>query len=123
MEPTTTAAGVLPPQVTDEISAERPTFALLIDGTIVEIRSASPADIEEVRRLHAELSEDSLRMRFFGITKRAGEASAQRICGPPRPGYAALVAVLNGKIIGIAEYTCGADMTEGEVAFVVDESY
>ncbi|HEY3200379.1 MAG TPA: GNAT family N-acetyltransferase, partial [Actinomycetes bacterium] len=123
MEPTRTAAGVLPPQVTNEIPTQRPTFALLIDGTIVEIRSASPADIDEVRRLHAELSEDSLRMRFFGITKQAGEASTQRICAPPRRGYAALVAVLNGKIIGIAEYTCGEDMSEGEVAFVVDESY
>jgi acyl-CoA synthetase (NDP forming)/GNAT superfamily N-acetyltransferase len=123
MEPTPTAAGVLPPQVTSDIPTQRPIFALLIDGTIVEIRSASPADIDEVRRLHAELSEDSLRMRFFGITKQAGEASAQRICAPPRLGYAALVAVLNGKIIGIAEYTCGEDMSEGEVAFVVDESY
>ena len=62
-------------------------------------------------------------MRFFGISKQAGEASAQRICAPPCFGYAALVAILNGKIIGIAEYTCGADISEGEVAFVVDESY
>ena len=123
MEPMTTAPGVLPAQATDEVRTQRPIFALLIDGTIVEIRSASPADIDEVRRLHAELSEDSLRMRFFGISKQAGEASAQRICAPPRPGYAALVAILNGKIIGIAEYTCGADISEGEVAFVVDESY
>src|SRR5262245_5726200 len=123
MEPTTTGADVIPAQATNEVPAQRPIFALLIDGTIVEIRSASPADIDEVRRLHAELSQDSLWMRFFGISKHAGEASAQRICGPPRPGYAALVAVLDGKIIGVAEYTCGEDRAEGEVAFVVDESH
>jgi acyl-CoA synthetase (NDP forming)/RimJ/RimL family protein N-acetyltransferase len=114
---------VRPERPSDRPPEHRPTFALLTDGGIVEIRLATPADLDEVRRLHEEMSDDNKRMRFFGAGKRAGEESARRICDQPRPGYAGLVAVLNFGIVGVAEYTYAEEPGQAEVAFVVEESY
>jgi GNAT superfamily N-acetyltransferase len=107
----------------DRPPEHHPAFALLADGRIVEIRLATPADLDEVHRLHEEMSDDNKRMRFYGAGKRAGEKSAHRICDQPRPGYAGLVAVLNSRIVGVAEYTCAEESGQAEVAFAVEESY
>lgn len=44
-------------------------FALLTDGTQVEIRLLGEADQDAVRELHRGLSEESLYLRFFGLNR------------------------------------------------------
>lgn len=100
-----------------------PVYALLVDGTTVEIRSARPSDLAEVRRLHAEMSDASFHRRFAGGSRTYGEASALRICAPPRPGFAALVVVLDEQVIGVAEWTSAEGPGIAEVAFAVDEAH
>ncbi|HEX6472134.1 MAG TPA: GNAT family N-acetyltransferase [Streptosporangiaceae bacterium] len=80
------------------------SFALLTDGTTIEIREAGQDDRESVRALHAGLSRESLYLRFFSINPRLAEQIADRICRPPDSGHAALLALLRGTVIGVAGY-------------------
>jgi len=48
-------------------------YALLADGTTVEIRPATPDDFDAVKALHAAMSPDDAYMRFFNISRVAAE--------------------------------------------------
>ena len=78
-------------------------YALLTDGTTIEIRAARPEDFAAVRELHAKMSPDNLYLRFFSMSPAAAELEARRICREPGPDHAALLVVLDGEVVG-----CGA---------------
>ena len=101
----------------DDGSAAAGTYALLTDGTTVGIRPARPADFEAVRDLHARMSTENLYMRFFGVSRAAAEQEARRICREPAPDRAALLAILDGHLIGCGSYQLTGE-TEAEVALV-----
>lgn len=88
-------------------TAHRPDTvrALLADGSTVEIRAARPQDRDEVLRMHREMSSEDLRLRFFAANPRYASEAAARICAPPHPGYRAPLAMAQGRVIGVAEYT------------------
>ncbi len=71
-------------------------YALLSDGTTVEIRPATPDDFDAVKAMHQAMSRDNTYMRFFNISRGAAEAEARRICRNPAPGNAALLALAGG---------------------------
>lgn len=79
--------------------------ALLADGSTVEIRAARPQDRDEVLRMHHEMSPEDLRLRFFAANPSYANEAAARICAPARPGYRALLAVAQERVVGAAEYT------------------
>ena len=61
-------------------------YALLADGSTVEIRLAGPADFDAVKAMHEAMSPDNTYMRFFNISRLAAETEARRICrDPPGP--------------------------------------
>ena len=64
--------------------AEPRVYALLTDGTTVEIRPARPEDFDAVREMHEKLSPDSLYLRFFSLNPRAAEREARRSVVSPR---------------------------------------
>ncbi|GAA3655151.1 GNAT family N-acetyltransferase [Streptomyces chitinivorans] len=82
----------------------RPAHALLADGRTVEIRPARPEDRTGVEGLYERMSPENLRLRFFGSGSELGRQAARRVCGPPRPGSLALLALHEGRPVGIAEY-------------------
>ena len=88
---------------------EASAYALLTDGTTIEIRPARPEDFEAVRDMHTKMSPDNLYLRFFGISALAGEREARRICREPAPDHAALLAVLEGEVVGCGSYECADD--------------
>jgi acyl-CoA synthetase (NDP forming)/GNAT superfamily N-acetyltransferase len=94
--------------------AESGTYALLTDGTTIEIRPTRPDDFEAVRDMHAQMSPENLYMRFFGISRVAAEQEARRVCREPAPDRAALLAVLDGRVIGCISY----QVTDGQSAEV-----
>ncbi len=95
-------------------------YALLTDGTTIEIRPARPDDLDAVREMHEKLSPDSLYLRFFSMSPRAAEQEARRLCREPAPDHAALLAVLDGEPIGCGSYECdGLPSQSAEVAFTV----
>ncbi|WP_369386485.1 GNAT family N-acetyltransferase [Streptomyces sp. CG1] len=88
---------------------EAPVYALLSDGTTVQIRQAGPADREEVLRLYQEMSPENLRLRFFSVSPASAREAADRVAAGARPGYRALAAEYKGReyeghLVGLAEY-------------------
>ncbi|MER5635548.1 GNAT family N-acetyltransferase [Kitasatospora sp. NPDC002227] len=78
--------------------------ALLADGTTIEIRPLGPQDHQAVLGLYTDgMSEESLRMRFFGISRNAPTQAADWLCGPPRPGLLALGAWAGEELVGEAD--------------------
>ena len=55
-------------------------YALLADGTTVEIREASPNDFDAVQAMHEAMAPDNIYLRFFSDSKRSAETEARRIC-------------------------------------------
>jgi acyl-CoA synthetase (NDP forming)/N-acetylglutamate synthase-like GNAT family acetyltransferase len=94
------------------------TYALLTDGTTIEIRPARPGDFEAVRDMHATMSPENLYMRFFGISRVAAEQEARRVCREPAPDRAALLAILDGRVIGCISYQATGGQS-AEVALAV----
>jgi acyl-CoA synthetase (NDP forming)/GNAT superfamily N-acetyltransferase len=95
-------------------------YALLADGSTVEIRPAGPGDFNAVKAMHEAMSPDNSYLRFFNVSRLAAETEARRICRPPQPGRIALLALSGGEVAGCASYDVLRD-TEGqaEVAFAV----
>ena len=79
-------------------------YALLADGTTIEIRPAGPGDFAAVRDLHEKMSPDNLYLRFFGVSPASAARASRRICREPAPDHAALLAVLDGGVIGYGTY-------------------
>jgi acyl-CoA synthetase (NDP forming)/GNAT superfamily N-acetyltransferase len=95
-------------------------YALLADGTTIEIRTVRPDDFDAVRDMHERMAPDNLYLRFFSMSRVAAEQAARRICREPAPDHAALLAVLDGKVVGCGTYErLGAGSPSAEVAMAV----
>ena len=98
-------------------------FALLADGTAVEIRQAAPADFDAVKSMHEAMSRDNSYLRFFSFSRQEAGTEAHRVCRDPGPGHAALLALLDGEVIGVASYEAAGRSAEpdetAEIAFAV----
>ena len=96
------------------------TYALLTDGTMLEIRPAQPGDFRAVRDMHAKMSTENLYLRFFGVSRSAAESEARRVCREPSPDHAALLALLEGQVVGCGSYEVASDGSgEAEIAMAV----
>ena len=96
-------------------------YALLADGTTVEIRPAGPADFDAVRAMHEAMSPDNSYLRFFNVSKMSAEIEARRTCRDPVPGQVALLAISDGEVVGVASYVSLAQTGQAEVSFAVAE--
>ena len=97
-----------------------PVYALLADGTTVEIRPATPDDFDAVKAMHDAMSPDNSYLRFFNMSRLSGEMEARRICRNPAPGGAALLALADGELAGVASYVPRRDQPgKAEVSFAV----
>jgi hypothetical protein len=75
------------------------TYALLADGTTVEIRLATPEDFDAVKAMHAAMSPDNIYLRFFSFSPLSAENEAERICRAGAPGRVALLALAAGEVV------------------------
>ena len=53
-------------------------YALLTDGTTIEIRPAQPGDFDAVRDMHVKMSSDNLYLRFFSMGSAAAHQAGRR---------------------------------------------
>jgi acyl-CoA synthetase (NDP forming)/RimJ/RimL family protein N-acetyltransferase len=97
------------------------SYALLSDGTTIEIRPAQPDDVGAVREMHQQMSPSNAYFRFFSFSPQAPEREAQRICRPEDPQHAALLALLDGELVGVASYEPTARTGVAEIAFAVSD--
>ena len=108
-------------EVTELLLTSQPSYALLADGSTVEIRHARPDDAADVRRMHEELSPTNAYFRFFSYSPQAPEREARRLCRPPDAEHAALLARLDGKLVGAASYEPAVSTGIAEIAFAVSD--
>ncbi len=102
------------------VGMEQSVYALLADGTTVQIRPARPADFDAVKVMHQALSPDNSYLRFFNLSRLAAEAEARRVCLDPAPGKVALLALCDGEVVGVASYAGDPERPgQAEVAFAV----
>src|SRR5689334_15552235 len=110
-----------PGAVASALDHGSPTYALLTDGTTVEIRPAGPQDAEAVRAMHAAMSPDNLYLRFFSLSPHSAEREAQRVCRPADPDHGVLLAWQGDKLVGVASYEPGVSPGVAEIAFAVPD--
>jgi acyl-CoA synthetase (NDP forming)/RimJ/RimL family protein N-acetyltransferase len=96
-------------------------YALLTDGSTVEIRHARPQDVDAVREMHAAMSPDNMYLRFFSPSRRMAEREARRVCREPGPDHEALLAWLGGRLVGVATYEDTGRPGVAEIAFAVPD--
>jgi acyl-CoA synthetase (NDP forming)/GNAT superfamily N-acetyltransferase len=101
------------------LTAAGSSYALLADGTTITIRPATPGDYEAVKQLHDSMSPDNLYLRFFSMSRQAGEQEARRVCRPDGESHGALLGFLGDELVGVASYEPGSDPETAEVAFAV----
>jgi RimJ/RimL family protein N-acetyltransferase len=112
----TSGAGAHPPD------ADTSGAANLLDGTCVGIRPIEPSDAADLVAFHDSLSRESTRMRFFTVHPHLSEREVERFTTVDHHDRQALVAVAEGRIVGVGRYDrCGPD--EAEVAFVVADDW
>ncbi len=97
------------------------TYALLTDGSTVEIRHARPQDVDAVREMHAAMSPDNMYLRFFSASRHMAEREARRVCREPGPDHEALLAWLGGRLVGVAAYEDTGRPGVAEIAFAVPD--
>jgi len=96
-------------------------YALLADGSTIEISAARPEDYDDVCQMHAQMSPDNAYLRFFSLSALAPEREARRLCRPAGPDHAALLARADGRLVGAASYEPTARPGVAEIAFAVSD--
>ena len=72
--------------------------------------------------MHAKMSPQDLYRRFFSMGRLAAEQEARRVCREPAPDRAALLAVLEGQVVGCGSYGLADDGSRSaEIAMAVAE--
>jgi acyl-CoA synthetase (NDP forming)/GNAT superfamily N-acetyltransferase len=99
------------------------SYALLTDGACVQIRAAVPGDWQAVHDFATALERESVYRRFFGFPKYPGKIIADAVCAPGPVGVpasrGALLALLDDRIVGLAEWIRAERPEEAELAFAV----
>ncbi len=100
----------------------------LIDGTEIEVRVLRPEDEPLIVALHAGHSDNTIRMRFFGMVRRLSHESLIRLCHLDYDREMALAAVVRGAdgqphFIGVSRYYLERDTGEAEFAVVVTDAW
>ena len=79
-------------------------YALLADGSTVQIRAAAAGDFAAVKAMHEAMSPDNAYLRFFSTSRTAAEREARRVTREPRADHAALLALYGAEVVGVASY-------------------
>ena len=106
--------------------------AYLDDGTPVLFRAIRPSDDVLLERLFYRLSPASLYRRFFTAVPRPNPAMTRHLVNVDYTDRMALVAEIDGQIVGVARYDRVAamappalrvDPTEAEAAVIVEDAW
>src|ERR1700733_16270588 len=90
--------------MSEPVTGPASVYALLADGRTVQIRPATHADYAAVKAMHEAMSPNNAYLRFFSLSRLAAEQEARRGTREPGPDHAALLAVFDGKVAGLASF-------------------
>lgn len=95
----------------------------LRDGDRIGVRPIRLADGDQLARLHARLSPDSVYLRYFGFKPALSPAELLRFTGIAEEWRFALVGVRPaGELAGVARYEGQPGHTDAEIALIVDDA-
>jgi GNAT superfamily N-acetyltransferase len=89
----------------------------------VRIARLEPSDGQALRRFFFRLSPESLYRRFLTPISRPEQARPERLLDVDHRYRVALVAVVDGEIVGVARYVMHADDKVAEMAVVVADAW
>jgi acetyl coenzyme A synthetase (ADP forming)-like protein len=96
---------------------------VLVDGSTARVRPINPDDVGQVVELHARLSPETVRLRYFGAHPFLTPKELADLVGGEASEHLALVAERAGQLIAIAQYDRLPGSDVAEVAFVVDDAH
>ncbi|HEX7160018.1 MAG TPA: GNAT family N-acetyltransferase, partial [Trebonia sp.] len=109
--------------MSEPVASHASVYALLADGRTVEIRPANPADFTAVKAMHEAMSPNNSYLRFFSLSRLAAEQEARRVTRAPGPDHAALLAIYDGEVVGLASFEVARNGSRtAEVAFAVADT-
>lgn len=94
----------------------------LSNGQPVDLRPATPEDFDAVRDFYRTLGDDSSYFRFFGIRRNLPEDELRDVVGATA-SHVTMLAMVDGRLIGLGEYITGSNPDEAEVAFAVADDH
>ena len=101
--------------------------ALLSDGHRVRIRTVQQTDAVALRVMHDQIGADALYLRFFSLSRAIVPEEVQALTRPRGDDHCALVAEIDGQIVGVASFERVGDAagpnTTAEIAFLVDDTH
>jgi acetyltransferase len=100
----------------------------LADGTEIVVRPVGPDDEPLIEELHEQHSENTIRMRFFGMVRHLSREQLMRLCRLNAERETALAALHQGAdgrqhIIGVSRYYLTPETGEAEFAVVVTDAW
>ena len=106
------------------VAATAGVYALLADGSTVQIRAAAAGDFAAVKAMHEAMSPDNAYLRFFSTSRTAAEREARRVTREPGADHAALLALYGAEVVGVASYEVvpSSGGKTAEVAFAVADT-
>jgi acyl-CoA synthetase (NDP forming)/GNAT superfamily N-acetyltransferase len=106
------------------VAATAGVYALLADGSTVQIRAAAAGDFAAVKAMHEAMSPDNAYLRFFSLSGTAAEREARRVTREPGQDHAALLALHGADVVGVASYEVvqSSGGKTAEVAFAVADT-
>jgi acyl-CoA synthetase (NDP forming)/GNAT superfamily N-acetyltransferase len=107
-----------------QVTATAGVYALLADGSTVQIRPAVDDDYAAVKAMHEAMSPDNAYLRFFSTSRTAAEREARRVTREPGPDHAALLALYGPEVVGVASYEMvqSSGGKTAEIAFAVADT-
>jgi GNAT superfamily N-acetyltransferase len=99
------------------------TTDVLRDGTAVQVRAMQPSDADRLARFHGTLSPDTTYLRYFAFHPELSAAEVFRFTHVDHIDREAIVAVVDGEIVGVARFDRRTSATDAEVAFVVSDAW
>jgi RimJ/RimL family protein N-acetyltransferase len=95
----------------------------LTDGTTVDLREMKPDDDADLVRFHHTLSTETTYLRFFSVHPELSAAELDRFTHVDHRDREAIVARIDGAIVGVARFDRINDSDRAEVAFVVSDQW
>lgn len=108
-----------PPAYPEEWAAD----VVLSDGGTAHLRPIRPDDADALVEFHRQLSPDTVYFRFFSAHPTLTDEEVTRFTNVDYVERMALVAELDGRMIGVARYDREPSTDEAEAAFVVADEH
>ena len=117
--------GLHDPNLADEFHYPRHWEADVIasDGGTVHVRPITPADADDLVRMHARTSERTRYLRFFGPYPRIPDRDLARFTQVDYKDRVALIVIVGEDLIAVGRYDRYPDSDTAEVAFIVEDAH